>query len=88
MSDRQNPYFRAAMRHERLEAECRESASWIERFVEEEAAREAASPDSSESDLSSEEWRELRCMFLEMAKEEREQAEKHARMREKMEPYL
>ncbi len=76
------------MRNERLEAACRESASWIERFVEEEVAREAVPLDSSESDVSSEGWQELRRILLEHARDQLERAEKHARLREKMEPYL
>ena len=88
MSGRQNPYFMAAMRSERLEAECRESASWIERFVVEAAAREAESPGSFDFDMSSEEVQELCRLLLESAGQQRERGEQHARLREKMEPYL
>ena len=67
MADRQNPYFRAAMRNEGLEAACRASAAWIERFLSEGAAREAFSSDSPDSGLSDEDWSLLREMLLEQA---------------------
>jgi hypothetical protein len=87
MYDRQNPYFRAAMRNELLEVQCRESASWIERLFED-AETEVVTPDSSESTLSSQERQELRHIMLEYARAQRDEAEKHARMRKTMEPFL
>jgi hypothetical protein len=89
MFDRQNPYFRAAMRNERLEAECRESAAGFQRMADEELARGATSPDplrhsgASETRLCS-----GRLLAELLAKIELEHAERHARMREKMESFL
>jgi hypothetical protein len=88
MSDRQNPYFRAAMRNEWLEARCRESASRIEGLYEEEAETRVPSPDSSKFPLSTEGRQTLRLMMLEFARAQRDEAERHARMRKKMEPFL
>lgn len=76
------------MRNEGLEAVCRASAAWIERFLSEGAAREAFSSDSPDSGLSDEDWSLLREMLLEQAKSNLEEAERHARMRAKMEPYM
>jgi hypothetical protein len=77
------------MRNEILEAECRESASWMEKQAEVEAAREAMSPDSPESDQSSKQRRQLRRrIWLAFALMVREEADRHARMREKMEPFI
>jgi hypothetical protein len=89
MSDRQNPYFRAAMRNEHLQAECRESAARIQREIDEELATTAASPgppppgEPSESRSS---FDRLRLQLL--VRRELEDAERHARLREKMEPFL
>jgi hypothetical protein len=88
MSYRQNPYFRAAMRNESLEAACRELAMHIEARVEEQSARESASPDPKDSNESREEWLKIRRVTLALARRRREEAERHARMRNKMEPYL
>jgi hypothetical protein len=89
MADRQNPYFQAAMRNELLEAACRKSATWLVERAEEETAGDAVSEDSSASKASSEERRQFRRrMWLAFAEQNREEAERHARMREKMERYL
>jgi hypothetical protein len=89
MFDRQNPYFQAAMRNERLEAECREFASWMEKRAEQESARAAISSDSPQSSVSSEGHQQLgRRIWLALAMQLREEADRHARMREKMEPFL
>jgi hypothetical protein len=89
MINRQDPYFRAAMRNERLEAECREFAAWAEKHAEEEAARDGVSSDSSESNGSIEERRQSRRrMWLAVAQALLEEADRHAQMRERMEPFL
>jgi hypothetical protein len=75
------------MRHECLEAGCRESASHIERTVEEEVAKETSTPNPPESN-DPRDHRLSRSVMLELAKREREEAEWHARMRAKMEEYL
>jgi hypothetical protein len=89
MSDRRNPYFRAAMRNEFLEAECREFASRMEKQAEQESARAAMSSDSAQSSASSEERQQSRRrIWLAFAMQAREEADRHARMRSEMEPFL
>jgi hypothetical protein len=89
MSDRQNPYFRAAVRNELLEAECRESATWWEKHAEQESAQAAISSDTRQSSVSSEESQQsTRRIWLAFARQLREEADRHARMREKMDPSL
>ena len=89
MFDRQNPYFRAAMRNARLEAECREFAAKIQSQIDEELAKGAACPDALRDCESSESSRSSDRMRLELVlKRILEEAERHARMRKNMEPFL
>jgi len=90
MFERQNPYFRSAMHHAKQEAECRESAERLARREEEETMRQAGRPDPSDPQASSES-RQFECgLSLEsiLLKIETQDAERHAKMRGKMEPYL
>lgn len=90
MFQRQDPYFRAAVHHALMEAECRESASRIQRSIEKESSREGVGPGSPEAHGLSELPRSVTRLDInvELLRREREQAEKHARMRENMQRYL
>jgi hypothetical protein len=77
------------MHNEHLQAECKESAARIQREIDEELATAAASPGTlklCEPSESKSSFRRLLCELL--LKRELEDAERHARMREKMEPFL
>ncbi len=90
MFERQDPYFRAAMHHALMEAECMESAARMERFIDKESARERVVPNSSENHGLSQPLRSLTRLDIELEflRRAREEAEKHARIRGQMERYL
>jgi hypothetical protein len=77
------------MHNERVHAECRESATTIQREIDEALATAAAPPDPPKRCEPSESRSSFNRRRLELLiKRELEEAERHARLREKMEPFL
>src|SRR5262249_44798326 len=89
MFERLDPYFRAAMHHAFMEAECREFAARLKGRLDRESAGEGADDHREEQGLSEPLPSVSRLdLELEFLRRERAEAEKHARMRRQMERYL